>query len=131
MTAISETGRAELVASIADLAEEVARLAHNVEYVVAVAKARRQKCPSHSRCTSKSEPHEAECTVGLNDVIANDVVEEVVSLSPVDEPTAQSKDMTGAQSLVAIGVSDLYERLGGFLKNSLQPPHEDGRSKFG
>ena len=122
MTAASETGRTELVASIADLAEEVARLAHSVERVVAVAKER----PRHA---SKSKPLKAECTEGVNATSATDVLEEVVTL--FDEPTAHSKERTGTESLVAAGISDLYERLGGFLKDSLQPPPEPGYWKGG
>jgi hypothetical protein len=133
MTAASETGRAELTASVVGLAQEVARLAHNVEYVVATAKMHRQEGTSHNRCASKSKPRKAECTPGVNEESATGVVEEaaICPLSQVDEPAlAQSKEKVAAESLVAAGISDLYDRLGGFLKTSLQPPHEDARSKF-
>jgi len=128
MTSISETGRAELVASIADLAEEVARLAHSMERVVTLAKTGPQDEPAHNRYASKTKPpkakrkpRKAECAPG--DTSSTDVSEEAVTLSPVDEPTAQS-----SESLVAASISDLYERLGGFLNDSLQPPHQGDRS---
>ena len=124
MTLASETGRTELVASFAHLAEEVARLAHSVECVVAIAKARPQEeDPALDREASKSKPCKAEGIAGVNAASATDVLEEAVNLSPAAEP-AQSKEKTGTESLVATGISDLYERLGGFLNDSLQPPHE-------
>jgi len=125
MTLASETGRAELVASFAHLAEEVARLAQSVECVVAIAKARpHEEDPALNRGASKSKLCKAEGTAGVNAASATDVLEEAVNLSPADEPAAQSKEKTETESLVATGISDLYERLGGFLNDSLQPPHK-------
>jgi hypothetical protein len=135
MTVASETGRAELVASIGDLAEEVTRLVRSVERIVAAARARAQEDPTHDQFTSKtttrkanSKPRKAEGNAGVTAASATNVLEEAVPLSPVDEPTSQSKERPGAESLVAAGISDLYDRLGGFLKDSLQPPHEGAPS---